>query len=116
MQAGLRVLCTGGGASLCCLLLLGLIYTHLLKEGKYNAEDFPHLFISLMTRSDEGFIFCGEMLKGFSLREVRSERFSIGASDHLYRGYIHTAEVRFDPNSRSDKTVFFIRVAEIPYY
>ncbi|XP_053536387.1 uncharacterized protein tafa5l isoform X1 [Ictalurus punctatus] len=34
MQAGLRVLCTGGGASLCCLLLLGLIYTHLLKEGQ----------------------------------------------------------------------------------
>lgn len=41
MQAGLRVLCAGGGASLCCLLLLGLIYTHLLKEGKYNAEAFP---------------------------------------------------------------------------
>lgn len=35
MQSGMRALCAGGGASLCCLLLLWVIYSHLLKEGKY---------------------------------------------------------------------------------
>ncbi|MBN3322282.1 F19A5 protein, partial [Atractosteus spatula] len=34
MQAGVRALCAGSGASLCCLLLLWVIYSHLLKEGK----------------------------------------------------------------------------------
>ncbi|KAK6470596.1 chemokine-like protein TAFA-5 [Huso huso] len=34
MQAGLRALFAGTGASLCCLFLLWVIYSHLLKEGK----------------------------------------------------------------------------------
>lgn len=34
MQAGAKTLSAGGGASLCCLLLLWLIYSHLLREGK----------------------------------------------------------------------------------
>ncbi|XP_041955198.1 chemokine-like protein TAFA-5 [Alosa sapidissima] len=34
MQSGMRALCAGGGASLCCLLLLWVIYSHLLKEGQ----------------------------------------------------------------------------------
>ncbi|KAI7797980.1 chemokine-like protein TAFA-5 isoform X1 [Triplophysa rosa] len=34
MQSGMRALCAGGGASLCCLLMLWIIYTHLLKEGQ----------------------------------------------------------------------------------
>ncbi|MFT7804784.1 protein FAM19A5-like [Arapaima gigas] len=33
MQAGVRTFCAGSGASLCCLLLLWLIYSQLLKEG-----------------------------------------------------------------------------------
>ncbi|KAK1152117.1 chemokine-like protein TAFA-5 [Acipenser oxyrinchus oxyrinchus] len=34
MQAGLRALFAGTGASLCCLFLLWVIYSHLLKEGQ----------------------------------------------------------------------------------
>lgn len=34
MQSGVKTLSAGGGASLCCLLLLWLIYSHLLREGK----------------------------------------------------------------------------------
>lgn len=34
MQTGGKTLSAGGGASLCCLLLLWLIYSHLLREGK----------------------------------------------------------------------------------
>ncbi|KAG5838849.1 hypothetical protein ANANG_G00227980 [Anguilla anguilla] len=34
MQAGMRTLCAGSGASLCCLLLLWVIYSHLLREGQ----------------------------------------------------------------------------------
>uniref|UniRef100_A0A8C1PQE1 TAFA chemokine like family member 5, like n=1 Tax=Cyprinus carpio TaxID=7962 RepID=A0A8C1PQE1_CYPCA len=34
MQSGMRALCAGGGASLCCLLMLWMIYTHILKEGQ----------------------------------------------------------------------------------
>ncbi|TKS77146.1 Protein FAM19A5 [Collichthys lucidus] len=32
MQSGVKTLSAGGGASLCCLLLLWLIYSHLLRE------------------------------------------------------------------------------------
>ncbi|KAI9531169.1 hypothetical protein NQZ68_000664 [Dissostichus eleginoides] len=34
MQSGAKTLSAGGGASLCCLLLLWLIYSHLLREGQ----------------------------------------------------------------------------------
>ncbi|KAF7644408.1 hypothetical protein LDENG_00222480 [Lucifuga dentata] len=34
MQSGVKTLSAGGGASLCCLLLLWLIYSHLLREGQ----------------------------------------------------------------------------------
>lgn len=34
MQSGAKTLSAGGGASLCCLLLLWLIYSHLLREGR----------------------------------------------------------------------------------
>lgn len=42
MQSGVKTLSAGGGASLCCLLLLWLIYSHLLREGKDT-----YLFITL---------------------------------------------------------------------
>lgn len=42
MQSGAKTLSAGGGASLCCLLLLWLIYSHLLREGKDT-----YLFITL---------------------------------------------------------------------
>ncbi|XP_046896801.1 chemokine-like protein TAFA-5 isoform X1 [Hypomesus transpacificus] len=34
MQTGVRALSAGGGASICCLLLLWVIYSHLLREGQ----------------------------------------------------------------------------------
>ncbi|XP_068194601.1 chemokine-like protein TAFA-3 isoform X1 [Antennarius striatus] len=34
MQSGAKTLSAGGGASLCCLLLLWLLYSHLLREGQ----------------------------------------------------------------------------------
>ncbi|XP_023192678.1 protein FAM19A3-like isoform X2 [Xiphophorus maculatus] len=34
MQSAAKTLSAGGGASLCCLLLLWIIYSHLLREGQ----------------------------------------------------------------------------------
>lgn len=51
MQSGVKTLSAGGGASLCCLLLLWLIYSHLLREGKDT-----YLFITLSAAPVRGLL------------------------------------------------------------
>lgn len=45
---GMKKLSAGGGASLCCLLLLWVIYSHRLREGKCIAY-MMHAMVTLLT-------------------------------------------------------------------